>query len=72
VYTFGKGEGGQLGHPQSALQYDKERNSYFVDIPSRVRGLIDNLEIVQVACGESHTLVLSSKNEVYSWDRNRR
>ena len=67
VYSFGKGEGGQLGHPQSVLQHDKERNSYYLEVPTRVRGAIDNLQVTQVACGESHTLVLTSKQEVFSW-----
>jgi alpha-tubulin suppressor-like RCC1 family protein len=46
---------------------DAEKNNYFLDAPKRVRGIIENVNIIQIAAGESHTLALSDKGEVFAW-----
>ena len=47
----GKGEGGQLGQPFNFLSC--ENNEIFLTSPKRVKGLIENQIIKQVACGGS-------------------
>ena len=55
VFAWGDNSYGKLGTGNSSTS-----------IPERVTSL-DNLGIIQMACGEHHSLALTSKGEVYSW-----
>lgn len=56
VLSCGDNSNGCLGHG----------NDLSLLIPKRIDRL-DNLKIVQVACGTSHVLCLTSENDVYKW-----
>lgn len=56
LYTWGYGAAGQLGHG------DKENAA----VPKLVAALA-GVRIVQVDCGETHTIALSSEGKAYSW-----
>ena len=56
VFTWGRGINGQLGHG-SILNEDSVRPV----------SALTHCFIVDIACGESHSLALSDKNEVYTW-----
>jgi len=36
-------------------------------LPIKINSIIEGVQIVQVACGESHTIALNSKGGVYGW-----
>ena len=36
-------------------------------MPKRIRSALDNAVVVQVACGEIHSLALTQKGQVYGW-----
>lgn len=59
VYSWGKQGEGQCG-----LGYlDKDQL-----VPRRVEKLVsDNVKVVNIACGYTHTIALSSTGDVYSW-----
>lgn len=61
VYSFGTGDCGQLGHGDG-LNYSK---------PKLVES-IALLEVSSVACGNNHTLVVTSTGEVYGFGSNNR
>jgi len=67
LYSWGKGEGGQLGVPYKQLIHNAEENHFYLMTPQRVRGALENEVIVQVACGDAHSLALSRKGAVFSW-----
>jgi regulator of chromosome condensation len=56
VYSFGRGNYGQLGH-------GGEDDSL---IPKRIMTL-SGKSIIQIACGDHHSLALSKSGELYSW-----
>ena len=56
VFTWGRGINGQLGHG-SVLNEDQVRPV----------SALSNYHIIDIACGESHTMALTVKGEVYSW-----
>jgi len=58
VYTWGFGEFGALGLGGAT----------FSRIPKLVKTLSDKV-VVQIACGEYHTLALTDKGDVYAWGR---
>ena len=39
--------------------------------PELLSGAIDNQQVVQIACGDKHTLALTDEGQVYAWERNR-
>lgn len=69
ILAWGRAEGGQLGLPEKTLKaIVEEKGDCCVDEPMRITtGLLKNLRIVDVSCGEAHTLVLDSSAEVYGW-----
>ena len=72
LHMWGRGEGGQLGLEPEQLKelMDKlkiEGSEAFVHTPQRLFGELTNKKIKQVACGEAHTLVLTSTKEVLVW-----
>lgn len=60
VFTYGSGRFGQLGHGSV---------EEWVDEPRRVEGLPP---VLQVACGQYHTLVLTEEGEMFSFGRGSR
>jgi alpha-tubulin suppressor-like RCC1 family protein len=66
-FAWGRGEGGQLGIPFEEMTFDQSTNEIFLMVPKRIKGLLENVNIVQVACGDAHTLALASNGSVYGW-----
>eukprot|EP01100_Stratorugosa_tubuloviscum_P013914 TRINITY_DN717_c0_g1_i1.p1 TRINITY_DN717_c0_g1~~TRINITY_DN717_c0_g1_i1.p1 ORF type:complete len:783 (-),score=302.52 TRINITY_DN717_c0_g1_i1:968-3316(-) len=66
AYSFGLNSCGQLGISKEKL-YVEENDSIrtFVNIPEKME-ISSNLFITNVACGESHTLLLTQSGEVLS------
>lgn len=73
LYSWGSTSAGRCGHGdrnadgtvlKSAL---KMRNG--VSLPKRIEAL-KNVRIVQIACGDLHTLALSGSGRVFSWGNN--
>jgi alpha-tubulin suppressor-like RCC1 family protein len=66
VWTWGRGEGGQLGQPLRELKTRQgaESTEYFLGRPVRVEG-VRGRRVRKVACGDAHTLVLTEEGEVY-------
>ena len=56
VFTWGRGINGQLGHG-SILNEDHVRPV----------SALSNYKVIDVSCGESHTMELTNKGEVYTW-----
>ena len=56
VFTWGRGNSGQLGRG----------NVMNEDIVRQVTSLNDKF-ITEISCGESHTCALSEAGEVYTW-----
>lgn len=56
VFTWGRGINGQLGHG-SILNEDSVR----------LVSALSAVTILDIACGESHSLALSKSGEVYTW-----
>ena len=56
IFTWGRGINGQLGH-----------GCIFNEDQVRQVNALGAINIIDVACGESHTVCLSDKREVYSW-----
>ena len=72
LYVWGRGEGGQLGLDPEQLkklmaELKIESSEAFVHTPQRLFGDLASRKLKQVACGEAHTLVLSSAKEVFVW-----
>ena len=61
LFTWGSTEGGQLGH-----EIETEEPS--VIKPTRVEYLAkQGIKIAQVSCGEAHTVVLTTEDQVWGW-----
>ncbi|CAN0153976.1 unnamed protein product [Discosporangium mesarthrocarpum] len=58
VYSWGRGEDGQLGLGDT----NDQNHPVLVDA-------LKSTGVVQVACGSGHTVVLSVDGEVYTWGR---
>lgn len=71
VFSFGSGEHGQLGNGKTGEHIVSAGKTAF-DIewePIPVKGL-DDREIVQIACGQQHSVALTSEGLVYVWGYN--
>ena len=60
LLTFGRGEDGQLGHGDKLNRHS----------PTRVRGVLDDYKIVDVACGLWHTMALTEEGYLFTWGNN--
>lgn len=67
VYSWGRAEGGQLGLPTDQMFYDSRTNDLYLTTPKRIRGPLDGLFVIQVACGDAHSLALTNLGLVYGW-----
>ena len=63
VYTWGMGKEGQLGYSLTAVSGQQPE-------PRQVDGL-GSVQIMAIACGREHTLVLSFMGEMFSWGSNK-
>jgi alpha-tubulin suppressor-like RCC1 family protein len=63
VYTWGMGKEGQLGYSLTAVSGQQPE-------PKLVDGL-GSVQIMAIACGREHTLVLSFSGEMFSWGSNK-
>jgi alpha-tubulin suppressor-like RCC1 family protein len=62
VYTWGSNEGGQLGLDSKYAQAD------CVKKPTLVEALVrSGIFVTQIACGETHSIVLAKDSKVYGW-----
>jgi alpha-tubulin suppressor-like RCC1 family protein len=70
LFVWGRNEGGQLGLDTSTFTQRRLELSVvdnFLTVPERLYGVLATKKIVQVACGEAHSLALTSDSQVYSW-----
>ena len=67
IYSWGKGEGGQLGLPFDQLVKNTERNQLYCMAPRRIKGALEHKVVVQVACGDAHSLALTQDGLVFAW-----
>lgn len=58
VYSWGRGEGGQLGHPVTMLKQKRkeETTEFYIDRPLKINGIKDAIKAV---CGDAHSIVLT-------------
>ncbi|EIM79311.1 RCC1/BLIP-II [Stereum hirsutum FP-91666 SS1] len=71
VYAMGSGEKGQLGNGRTG-EYIATGNKTAFDVESEpilVKGLTDK-KIVQIACGQQHSIALDDTGVVYVWGYN--
>ncbi|CAB3379995.1 Hypothetical predicted protein [Cloeon dipterum] len=61
VYAWGKNDNGQLG-------LGTKKDTW---IPTKIEGNLETKRVVQVACSDYHTLVLTSDREVFSFGWNK-
>ncbi|EGR28884.1 hypothetical protein IMG5_167380, partial [Ichthyophthirius multifiliis] len=59
LYTWGQGVNGQLGHGSNQNE----------EIPKKVKEFQD-IRVLEIACGDSHTMAIISGNLVYGWGFN--
>ena len=66
VYCFGGGSFGQLGlgHIKN-LPVDVDECP-FMPVPKQIETL-KNIRVVQLSCGDSHSMALSENGELYGW-----
>ena len=65
LFVWGRGEGGQLGLDPEELC--KSSDDIYMDSPSRVLGALSEHKLIQSACGEAHSLALTSSGKVFAW-----
>jgi regulator of chromosome condensation len=61
LYSFGRGDSGQLGNTDT-----QPNTGYCEESPVNIDINCDG-KLVQLCCGANHNMVVSNKNEVYSW-----
>lgn len=66
VFSWGRGEGGQLGHPFEELEKPSDFECYLAK-PKKILKLAEEIYINTVACGDAHSLALGVNGEVYGW-----
>jgi len=67
IYSWGKAEGGQLGLPLDQLVHNAKQNQLYCTAPRRIKGALENKVVVQVACGDAHSLALTRDGLVFGW-----
>ncbi|KAG9017998.1 hypothetical protein FRB90_012666 [Tulasnella sp. 427] len=72
VYSFGSGDKGQLGNGRTGeyIITGGKTGYEIVAEPIRVKGAIDGKNIVDIACGQQHTIALDADGYVYVWGFN--
>jgi len=64
VYTWGRGDVGQLGHYKDQLSNDKMG---LVQLSPKILEYFSDVPIVQASCGEAHSLLLDQWGRVFSF-----
>ena len=64
VYTWGMGKEGQLGYKLTVVSGQQPE-------PLQVTGELSSVQVMAIACGREHTLVLSFGGDMYSWGSNK-
>lgn len=69
LYSWGRGDGGQLGIPSKVLEeLSQKQGDFYSATPKRIfNEVIKNKIIITAACGEAHTLALDNAGRVYGW-----
>ena len=66
IYCFGGGSCGQLGFGNiSAMPLDVD-SCPFMPVPKKIDSL-QNQFIVQLACGDSHSMALTKEGVIFAW-----
>ncbi len=58
-YSWGSGEGGQLGIPFNLLTQTNDGMCYLTT-PKKIKSVLEGIVIKQVDCGDAHSIALSS------------
>ena len=64
VFTWGRGDAGQLGLLESELEHDKAGR--VLRSPKRVSAF-NNTAVLHVSLGDAHTIVLDKEGQVYTF-----
>lgn len=64
VYTWGMGKHGQLGYELTAVSGQQPT-------PRQVTDTLGNVQVMSIACGREHTLVLSYSGDLFAWGSNK-
>jgi alpha-tubulin suppressor-like RCC1 family protein len=66
IFSFGGCSFGQLGlGPITAMPLDSDKYPY-MPIPKQIDSL-SNVEIVYIACGDSHSMAIDSEGRLFAW-----
>lgn len=65
VYSWGRGEGGQLGLAFNLLT--NEDGNLYLTTPKRIRANLEGMIVKQIACGDAHSLALLQNGKVFGW-----
>lgn len=63
IYSWGDASEGKLGHPCKDQGFN-----YIIIEPVKIRALETN-SIIMATCGNSHSLALTAKGEIFTWGR---
>ena len=72
IYSWGNGTYGQLGIGKNINELSKNEDGfYYQAIPYKLKDLKDkNIYIMKAACGNDHSLILSTEGKIYSFGAN--
>lgn len=65
VWSWGRGEGGQLGHPRDSLISTEEGDLYLSQ--PKVISSFSSTRIIQLAAGDAHSLALEVGGTAWAW-----
>ena len=66
VYSWGASACGQLGLP-SMKDLPTDIEGYPYQPTPRLVDLLQTIQVVQIACGDAHTVALTNEGRLYSW-----
>ena len=69
VYTWGSRDFSGHFNGNRSDEEDEEEETHIV-VPTRLEGALSEKTIVQIACGNCHTMALTDTGTVYAWGRN--
>ena len=67
VYSFGRGDSGQLGRKGPDDSKGQVQEGYFDSTPGRVGAEMKGHAIKQITCGSNHTICVSTRSKVFAW-----
>ena len=72
VFSWGNAQNGQLGIKNILNLKKNEDNCYYCPIPYKLMQLKEkNIYIMKAACGDEHSLLLSTEGKIYSFGSNK-